>query len=322
MSNTAILTFEPRTNKWTASYAGKVLAASPNKDYVVNNIRSGRCTKANAVKVTDVREVGVTEVNVTTGKLEKVEKFGINERFDFMTDFVNMVSDRTSASLLVTGEGGLGKTYTVNKALKDAGMKNAADEIGLSSDDTLQESQSRKLYTVVKGFSTAKGLYRTLYENRNRLVVFDDCDSVLNDPVALNLLKGALDSYDKRIISWNAEGFGKEDDLPRSFEFKGGVIFISNKSIFKIDQAVRSRAICVDLSMNQAQKIERMEAIIKLPEFLPDYEMDVKRKALDFLEKMKDETKDLNFRTLIAVTKVAGRGNNWERRAEYLLTAV
>jgi hypothetical protein len=74
--------------------------------------------------------------------------------------------------------------------------------------------------------------------------------------------------------------------------------------------------------MNQAQKIERMEAIIKLPEFLPDYEMSVKRQALDFLEKMKDETKDLNFRTLIAVTKVAGRGNNWERRAEYLLTAV
>jgi hypothetical protein len=154
------------------------------------------------------------------------------------------------------------------------------------------------------------------------LVIFDDCDSILQDPVALNLLKGALDSYDKRIISWNAEGFGKEDDLPRSFEFKGGVIFISNKQIFKIDQAVRSRAICVDLSMNQAQKIERMEAIIKLDEFMPEYDASTKRAALDFLEKMKDETADLNFRTLIAVTKVAGRGNNWERRAEYLLTAV
>ena len=100
------------------------------------------------------------------------------------------------------------------------------------------------------------------------------------------------------------------------------MIFISNKQIFKIDQAVRSRAICVDLSMNQAQKIERMEAIIKLDEFMPEYDASTKRAALDFLEKMKDETADLNFRTLIAVTKVAGRGNNWERRAEYLLTAV
>lgn len=319
--NVAILSFESRTGKWTATYAGKILAASPNKEYVINNIRAGRCTKANAAKVTDVREIGQTVVNETTGKTEKVDRFGINERFDFLTDFVNMVADRTSPSLLVTGEGGLGKTYTVNKSLKDAGLKNGAEEIGLGSDMNMFEEQSRKMYTVVKGYSTAKGLYRTLYENRNRIVVFDDCDSVLRDPVALNLLKGALDSYDKRIISWNAESFG-DDDLPRSFEFKGGVIFISNLPIFKIDQAVRSRAICVDLSMTAAQKIERMGAIIKTDEFLPEYEAPVKEAALEFLCKMKDEAKELSLRTLIAVTKVAARGGAWERRAEYLLTAV
>ena len=317
----ATLSFEARNNKWVASYAGKVLASSPNKTYIVNNIRSGKCTKAVAMKVTDVREVGKTEVNETTGKTEKVDRFGINERFDFLTDFVNMVADRTSASLLVTGEGGLGKTFTVNKALKDAGLKNTGDLIGFGSDDNLFEEQSKKVYTVVKGYSTAKGLYRTLYENRNRVVVFDDCDSVLRDPVALNLLKGALDSYDKRVISWNAESFG-DDDLPRSFEFKGGVIFVSNLPLYKIDQAVRSRVIPVDLTMTQAQKIERMEAIIKSDEFLPEYQMDTKVEALKFLEKMKDEAKELSFRTLIAVTKVASRGGNWERRAEYLLTAV
>ena len=321
MSNVAILAFEPRTNKWTATYAGKVLAASPNKEYVIGNIRAGKCTKANLVKVTEVREIGKTEINTVTGKTEKVDRFGINERFNFMTDFVNMVADRTSASLLVTGEGGLGKTYTVNKALKDAGLQNTGDMIGFGSDDTLMEEQSKKVYTVVKGYSTAKGLYRTLYENRNRIVIFDDCDSVLRDPVALNLLKGALDSYDKRVISWNAESFG-DDDLPRSFEFKGGVIFISNLPIFKIDQAVRSRAICVDLSMTITQKIERMGAIIQGDEFLPDYTMDTKKEALKLLDKMKDESKEISFRTLIAVTKVAGRGGQWERRAEYLLTAV
>jgi hypothetical protein len=321
MSNVAILSFESRTGKWTATYAGKVLAASPNKEYVIGNIKAGRCTKANAMKVTDVREVGETTVNETTGKTEKVDRFGINERFDFLTDFVNMIADRTSASLVVTGEGGLGKTFTVNKALKDAGLQNTADMVGFGSDDSLFEEQSRKLYTVVKGYSTAKGLYRTLYENRNRIVVFDDCDSVLKDPVALNLLKGALDSYDRRIISWNAESFG-DDDLPRSFEFKGGVIFISNLPIFKVDQAIRSRAICVDLSMTAMQKIERMGAIIKTDEFLPDYTMDVKEAALKFLGDMKDEAKELSLRTLISVTKVAGRGGDWKRRAEYLLTAV
>ena len=321
MSNVAVLAFEPRTNKWTATYAGKVLAASPNKDYVINNIRAGRCTKANAAGVTEVREVGETKVNNATGKTEKVHRFGINERFDFLTDFVNMVADRTSASLLVTGEGGLGKTFTVNKSLSDAGLKNTADLVGYGSDDGIDTETSRKIYSVVKGYSTAKGLYRTLYENRNRIVVFDDCDSVLRDPVALNLLKGALDSYDRRIISWNAESFG-DDDLPRSFEFKGGVIFISNLPIFKVDQAIRSRAICVDLSMTAEQKIERMGAIIKTDEFLPEFDASVKEDALEFLSKMKDEAKELSLRTLISVTKVAARGGNWERRAEYLLTAV
>ena len=319
--NTAILAFVGQTGKWTATHAGKVLAASPNKEYVISNIRNGRCTKANQVNVTDVREVGQTTVNVDSGKTEKVERFGINERFDFMTDFVNMVSDRTSPSLLVTGEGGLGKTFTVNKALKDSGLRNTSDLIGFGNDSTISEKESKTVYTVVKGYSTAKGLYRTLYENRNRIVIFDDCDSVLRDSVALNLLKGALDSYDRRMISWNAESFG-DDDLPRSFEFKGGVIFISNLPIFKVDQAIRSRAICVDLSMNTNQKIDRMGHLITTEEFLPEYDLTVKTAALEFLSKMKDQARELSLRTLISVTKVASRGGDWERRAEYLLTAV
>jgi len=320
MANVATLSFDSRSNKWVASYAGKVLAASPNKDYVISVIASGRCNKAASMGVSQVREVGKAAEAATENNEPPVDRFGINERFDFLSDFVNMVADRTCASLIVTGEGGLGKTYTVNRTLALAGLTNAADAIGLSSDNVLVEAQSRKVYSVVKGFSTPKGLYRTLYENRNRIIVFDDCDSVLKDPVALNLLKGALDSYDRRIISWNAESFG-DDDLPRSFEFKGGVIFISNLPLFKIDQAIRSRAICVDLSMNVSQKIERMRALIMTEEFLPEYSEQTKTSAVEFLDRMKDEAKELSLRTLISITKVAARGGAWERRAEYLLTA-
>ena len=323
MSNVAVLSFEDRSGKWTATYQGRILAASASKDYVINSIREGRCGRANSVGVKDVKEIGETALNATTGKLEKVDRFGINERFDFLTDFVNMVADRTSPSLVVTGEGGLGKTHTVNKALKDAGMKELSQVLEIVGDgDSIPLREQRKMYTIVKGYSTAKGLYRTLYENRNRVVVFDDCDSILRDPVALNVLKGALDSYDTRIISWNSEGFGsRDDDLPRSFKFDGGVVFISNLSIHKIDQAVRSRSICVDLSMNTAQKIERMGAIIQSEDFLPDFEMSIKKQALDFIDSMKDNVTNLSLRTLISVTKVASRGGDWKRRAEYLMTS-
>jgi hypothetical protein len=330
MSNKiAELKLNERTGKWEAKYNGQILAASRSKAYVIEMITSGRCNKANDAGVSQVYEpegtmtVGENSSGVVMEMPE--ERFTINERFDFLTKFVTMVARRTAPSLVVTGEGGLGKTFTVTEALGAAGLINTTDymgsvEVGTGSDSVLSPSESRKLYTVVKGYSTAKGLYRTLYENRNRIIVFDDCDSVLRDPVSLNLLKGALDSYERRIISWNAESFG-DDDLPRSFEFKGGVIFISNLPMHKVDQAVRSRSIPVDLSMNASQKIERMGEIIKSEKFLPEYEMEHKKAALEFLGEMKDVARELSFRTLISVTKVVAEGDDWKRPAEYLLTS-
>jgi len=317
MSKVATLSFDNNAGKWQAKFLGKVLAQSPSKDYVCIRIREGHCRRAKQMGVTDVQEVGgAVETSTLSPIVQHIDKFGINERFDFLTDFVYMVEDGTAPSLLVTGEGGLGKTFTVNKAMRKAGRE-MIDLESLAEGATIDD---KRFYTVVKGYSTAKGLYRTLYENRNRIIIFDDCDTVLRDPVALNLLKGALDSYDKRQISWNAESFG-DDDLPRSFEFKGGVIFISNLPLFKVDQAVRSRAFVIDLSMTTQQKIDRMETLVKSDEFLPDYSMKVKRLALDFLEKFQTQAKELSLRTLIQVVKVAGRGDNWERRAEYLLTS-
>jgi len=332
MANIATLSLI--NGKWTAMFQGQVISSSGNKDYVVGYIKSGQCARANKAKVVDAREVG--EFIVTAdGETEKIEtsadKFGINDRFAFLEDFVKMVADKTSPSLVVTGEGGLGKTFVVNKTLRAAGLANMQDLLSFQEDEaqegeepkatTFSRGENEKQYTVVKGYSTAKGLFRTLYENRHRIVVFDDCDSVLENSTAVNLLKAALDSYDRRIITWNSESFGGDDDLPRSFEFTGGVIFISNRPIFKIDQAIRSRAICVDLSMTASQKIERMGTIIKAEEFMPQYDMEIKENALKFLDKMKNKAGDLNLRTLISVTRVAARGGEWENRAEYLLTS-
>jgi hypothetical protein len=123
------------------------------------------------------------------------DKFGINERFSFVEKLVKMVASGTQASAVITGQGGLGKTYTVMKTLDYAGYKDISD---LSSFEAGTAVNMSKCYTTVKGYSTAKGMYRTLFENNGGVIVFDDCDAVLKDPVALNILKGALDSYGRR----------------------------------------------------------------------------------------------------------------------------
>ena len=219
-----------------------------------------------------------------------------------------------TASCVITGEGGLGKTYSVLKALKASGLRDVSElPIG-----TTLNGINPQYFRVVKGFSTAKGLYRILFENQSGVVVFDDCDSVLKDPDATNLLKGALDSYDKRWITWNTSI--NDDGLPRSFEFKGGVIFISNMPAEKISQAIRSRAMNVDLSMTVDQKIERMETIMKSDEFLPSISMSYKEDALSIIRENKSIASEVSLRTLINVTKIRNSGNdNWKMLAKYML---
>lgn len=243
------------------------------------------------------------------------EKFSINERFGFVEKLVSMVASGVQPSAVITGEGGLGKTYTVTKTLENAGYKDISDLADFQVGSLINV---RRCFTTVKGYSTPKGLYRTLFENNKSIVVFDDCDAVLRDPVALNILKSALDSYGKRIISWNADM--RDEDLPRSFNFEGRVIFISNLNQEGIDQAIRSRSMMIDLSMTLEQKIDRMETISKTDEFMPEYDAVYKADALQHIREIKDDIKEISLRTLIAVTKVRASNTEWKDLATYMLT--
>ena len=243
--------------------------------------------------------------------------FSINERFGFVSDMVTMLSNGHQASVIVSGPGGLGKSFTVMDALRKSGLQ---DVTLLDEADVGSSINTAKTFRVIKGYSTPKGLYRILYENRNSVIVFDDCDSVLKDPVSLNLLKGALDSYSRRVISWRADF--KDEDLPNVFEFKGRVVFISNLPSHAMDQAVITRSMAVDLTMTNAQKVERMHHLLEFADdFLPEFEMEHKVDAVLLIEKLVDRIKELSLRTLIQVTNIrkANPNGNWRKLAEYCI---
>jgi hypothetical protein len=291
--------FDASTGNFTATIGGKTIR-SYSKAYVEKRVAA---------------LAGANEESVARAA-EKSNRFDINTRFGFVEKLVTMVATGVQPSAVITGEGGLGKTYTVTKTLNEKGYK---DLTSLAEFEVGTKIRKSKTYSTVKGYSTAKGLYRTLFEGNGSVIIFDDCDAVLKDPVALNLLKGALDSYGKRIISWNADM--KDEDLPRSFEFTGRVIFISNMNQDRIDQAIRSRSMMIDLSMTLDQKIERMEYIAKSAEFLPEYDAAVKTDALKLIRRLKNDAKEISLRTLIAVSKVRASNKDWEELAEYMLTA-
>lgn len=258
--------------------------------------------------------VTITKFNTEPAPIIE-SRFTINERFGFVSDMVTMLAIGDQPSVIVTGPGGLGKSFTVTQALRQSGLQ----DVSLTEDFAVGETISKNSYRVIKGYSTPKGLYRTLYENRNGVIVFDDCDSVLKDPVSLNLLKGALDSYSRRIISWRADI--RDEDLPTTFEFKGRVIFISNLSSNQIDQAIITRSMAVDLSMTAEQKIERMKFILDSDEFMPEYPRAMKLDALNLINALREKVKELSLRTLIQVTKIrkANPNGNWKSLAEYTI---
>jgi hypothetical protein len=225
--------------------------------------------------------------------------FSINERFNFLNDLTKMVIYDVTPSLIIVGEGGLGKTHSVSQSIDITG---------------LQDHE----FVFFKGYSTARGLYNTLYDNNGKLIIFDDCDSVLEDKVAVNILKSALDSYETRTISWMAK-MNKNDEYPQHFDFTGRIIFISNKSKSSIDGAILSRSLTVDLTMTPDEKIERMTTI--LPNILPEYSDEVKTEALNFLNENK-EGSNINMRTLIMVIKMASSNpDTWKSMASYMLNS-
>lgn len=299
------VSFDAGSKKFVGTLNGQVVVRSVGRAYVERRLEEMAGEKIDFSAAAKKNE-------------KKAEKFGINARFGFVEKLVSMVADSVQPSAVITGEGGLGKTYTVTKTLQEKGYTDVSDLAGFQAGTILN---MRKCFTMVKGFSTAKGLYRTLFENQKSVIVFDDCDAVLKDPVALNLLKGALDSYGKRVISWNADM--RDEDLPRSFEFQGRVIFISNMTQDKIDQAIRSRSMMIDLTMTLDQKIDRMEYIAKSEEFLPEYDASIKTDALALIREIKDDCKEISLRTLIAVAKIRASNDakTWKDLATYILTA-
>jgi replication-associated recombination protein RarA len=239
---------------------------------------------------------------IMSKKLEPVSKiqFSVTERFKFISQFVDLLATKKINSFILTGSGGLGKTHSVLEGLKAKGLK----------EDTIAQDGD---FIFIRGYSTAKALYRTLWEQNGKVIIFDDADSVHKDPIGANILKAALGSEDKRVISWGAE-FPESESLPNRFEFRGRIVFISNLSQQQFPQALLSRSMRVDLTLNTAEKIERINDVFNTI----DGEVDEKEEVLSFIEQYAEVASDLNIRSALNILKLKRDvGKDWERLALY-----
>lgn len=205
----------------------------------------GRRGRPGATEVADL--LRIIDAQSSETPQERVKK--IAERFVVMYKLAVTAIDGSTRGLIISGAPGVGKSYTIKHLLYQAKERGDIN------------------YTYVHGKVTPISLYKILhaFKGENDVVLLDDCDSVYEDEDSMNILKAALDSGDVRRISWHSMTH-KLEDVPDEFEYKGSMIFITNRELQSealLDRkgaavhyrAMIDRAVYLDLKLHSKQDV-------------------------------------------------------------------
>lgn len=137
----------------------------------------------------------------------------ISSRFNIMGKLLESVCLGNIRLLIVSGAGGVGKTFKAESVLAHYREK----------DDITTATTS--------GYRTPIMLYEFLWKYRhpNCVILFDDSDAILGDETSVNLLKAATDTKPVRKVSYgSASKMLEEQGIPLDFEFEAQIIFLTN----------------------------------------------------------------------------------------------
>ena len=258
----------------------------------------------------------VTDVKQDVETDEQIIK-RIEERFQILEDMTKATINSDVRAMIVTGPPGVGKSFGVETELEKASLFEQIAGKGLK-------------YEVVKGAMTPIGLYATLYKHadKNHVLVFDDCDIILLDDLSLNILKAALDSGKRRRIHWNADSSKlRNEGIPNSFDFKGGVIFITNLNFETLKSkrlkdhldALQSRCHYLDLTLNTMRdKILRIKQIFNKGDLFVDYgfSKETGDDIIEFMDQNKTRLREVSLRMALKIADLTKVHKNWRALAE------
>ena len=226
----------------------------------------------------------------------------LTERFDALNLIAAQTVNGRNKALIVSGPAGVGKSHNVLEAAR--AFEKRGGKVG-----------------VVKGFVRPTGLYRMLYNHsaHNDVIVFDDADSAFNDPVSLNILKAACELSDNRRISWLSETKMLDEDgdrLPRSFEYSGNIVFITNLDMQALTEkghslaphfeALLSRSLYIDLGMKTKRDcIIRIKQVVESGA-LSTHSITAKdaSEILEFVEEHNDKLRELSLRLVVKIGRL------------------
>lgn len=314
---------------------GKTKVSKIKNEDVESNVKTGKWE--HHIPASEAQKGAQQSAAAASGtgekKLTESDQMAADKMKDIATRFktfemmAQAVIRGRSKSMIAYGTGGVGKTYTVAQQLKKAN-KIEFDE------DRMKPGDDDYDYVKITGKATPTAVYKALYEHNKKIVMFDDCDSVLKNPDAVNFFKGALDTSGDGTISYGSSKKIKDEDgedLPQRFKFTGRVIFISNLPPDEMPQPLKSRGLKIDLSMDKKQTVDRIRDIATNKEGkmqnlqfpgIESYKDEDMKTVIDYIDKNKDHIGDLNVRTIgkiLTMKQMAdeiGESKNWEKYAD------
>lgn len=248
-------------------------------------------------------------------RLKKREESGLTYK-DFWNSYEStlkgVIIDGYPKSLIAYGTGGLGKTYTLDTIMEQLQIRKYDSEIDPAKDQYDA--------VIIKGGTGIRDMWQIICENKDKLIVFDDCDSMWKggeDNPAQNILKGMLDtSGDGSVRYGNA---GKDPDgnqLPKQIRFTGQVVFISNLQREDFPQPlISSRCGAIDLTMTKDETMDKLNDIkgnIKIRgknEVPVEISQESRNSAYDFFKRHKNQLDlgQINGRTFAQVAQIHNR---------------
>lgn len=218
------------------------------------------------------------------------------KRYSGVESFIERMAKGQFFSLIVNGPPGVGKTHTVDVYLK----KYAKDN-----------------YKVISGHMTLLSLYSILYGYRKKgqIVVLDDVDSVFSKVEGVNILKAAMDTKAIRNIHWESpSGLLNTMELPKSFEFHGGVILISNIGFGGTNGklvahllALKDRSYCIPIAETTENSLFKQICFMVLERGLMtilEVPTEVQQMLLEYIENNQKHFHILSLRTVVKISKL------------------
>ena len=241
----------------------------------------------------------------------------IANRFKVLDMTANAITTGIMRGLVISGAPGVGKTYTLEKKLKQA-----------------QEEGQIGNFEHIKGKVTALKLYETLFKNSSAgdVVLLDDTDDVFFCETSMNIIKAALDTSSGFVSYGSTCKYLEENDIPTRFDFAGTIVFITNYDFDRLIssnskltphfKALMSRSTYLDLKIHSNLEIMiRVEQVATTTALMDSLGVtpSVAQEMVEWCWENYKNMREISIRTLHKLAEYSRIDNDWKFLASNFL---